>query len=375
MESGKKRINFCVLYRPPSEKIQNFLETFESLLFKINAMKEETIICGDFNIDIFDAYHQQYQNLINSFNYEMQNAEPTRVTKFTSKCIDHNLSKQSKEVSTLKWSFSDHYALIYDFDFSVSSSQSNEFYYSRDFKFFENEQNYLNFLFILQHRLNKMNNYDLESTWCELSSIILQIFDDKCPITKKKIFKNSWMTNRLKNLISKRDRAHDTLISHPNSKNEVRFKQLRNLVTNEVRKARKQHYDQKLTLSGSPAQKFKVFKEFLGQRKKSVKDIDGEEFNHFFINVGKKVSNTNFHNVDSEPGLPCHDKTFFLFPVNTIEIFNIISSLENKSTAGHDGISNKLLKLVASVVGYHVAKLINRSIQEIFFRFVLKQLR
>ena len=60
-------------------------------------MKEETIICGDFNIDISDAYHQQYKNLINSFNYEMQNAEPTRVTKFTSKCIDHILSKQSKK--------------------------------------------------------------------------------------------------------------------------------------------------------------------------------------------------------------------------------------------------------------------------------------
>ena len=229
----------------------------------------------------------------------------------------------------------------------------------------------MNFLFILQHRLNKTNNYDLESSWCQLSSIILQIFDDKCPITQK-IFKNSWMTNRLKNLISKRDRAHDTLISHPNSKNEVRFKQLRNLVTNEVRNARKQHYDQKLTLSGSPAQKFKVFKEFLGQRKKSVKDIDVEEFNHFFINVGKKVSNTNFHNVDSEPGLPCHDKTFFLFPVNTIEIFNILSSLENKSTAGHRGISNKLLRFVASVVSYHVAKLINRSIQEGFFPVCLK---
>ena len=81
-----------------------------------------------------------------------------------------------------------------------------------------------------------------------------------------------------------------------------------------------------------------------------------EEFNHFFINVGKKVSNTIFHNIDSEPGLPCHDKTFFLFPVDTKEIFNIISSLENKSTASHDGISNQLLKLVASVVSYHVAK-------------------
>ena len=251
-------------------------------------MKEETIICSDFNIDISDTYHQHYKNLINSFNYEMHNAEPTRVTKFKSRCIDHILSKQSKEVSTLKWTFSDHYALLYGFDFSVASSQSNDFYYNRNFKFFQIEQNYLNFLFILQHRLNNMNDYDLESSWCELSSIILQVFVVKCPLTKNKIFKNSWMTNRLKNLIRKRDRAHDTLISHPNSKNEVRFKQLRNLVTNEVRNAPKQHYDQKLTLSGIPAQTFKLFKELLVQRKKSIKDIDVEEFNHFFLSTWRR---------------------------------------------------------------------------------------
>ena len=133
-----------------------------------------------------------------------------------------------------------------------------------------------------------MNDYDLKSSWCELSSIILQVFDDKCPVTKNKIFKNNWMTNKLKNLISKRGRAHDTLISHPNSKKEVRFKHLRNLVTNEVRNARKQHYGQKLTLSGSTAQKCKLFKKFLGQRKKSVKDIDVEEFNHFFYQRREK---------------------------------------------------------------------------------------
>ena len=98
---------------------------------------------------------------------------------------------------------------------------------------------------------------------------------------------------------------------------KVRLKQLRNLVTNEVQNARKQHYDQKLTLSGSPAQKFELFKEFLGQRKKSVKGIDVEHFNQFLINIGKKMSNTIFHNVDSEPGLPYHDKTFFSFPFDT----------------------------------------------------------
>ena len=113
-----------------------------------------------------------------------------------------------------------------------------------------------------------MNGYDLESSWCELRAIILQVVDDKCPITKKKIFKNSWMTHRLKYFFSKTDRAHDTLKSHPNGKKEVRFKQLRNLVTNEVRNASKHHNGQQLILSGSPAQKIELCKEFLGQKKK-----------------------------------------------------------------------------------------------------------
>ena len=105
----------------------------------------------------------------------------------------------------------------------------------------------MNFVFILQHRFDKKNDYDLESSWCELSSIFLQVFDDKCPITKKKIFKNSWTTIK-KNLISKRDRAHDTLISKLNSTKEVLFRHLCNLVTIEAQKSRKQHYDQKSTL-------------------------------------------------------------------------------------------------------------------------------
>ena len=152
-------------------------------------MKEKKNDCGDFNNDISDTYHQQYNKFINSFNYELQNAEPTRVTKFTSKCINHILSKQPEKISTLKRNFSEHCTPIYKFELLVSSSQSNEFYYSRKLKFFEIEQNYLNLLFILQHRLNKTNDHDLQSSWCELSSIILQVFDDKCPITKKNLQK------------------------------------------------------------------------------------------------------------------------------------------------------------------------------------------
>ena len=90
IESEKSGRIFSVLDRSSSWKIQTYFEIFESLLFNINARKEETSICGVFKIDISDTYHQHYKNVINSFHYELQNAEPTRVTKFTVKYIDDN---------------------------------------------------------------------------------------------------------------------------------------------------------------------------------------------------------------------------------------------------------------------------------------------
>ena len=74
------------------------------------------------------------KNVINSFNYELQNTEPNIVTKFTRKCINHVLSNKTKKVSTLKMISCDCYTLLYNFNFLVSSSQTNEFYFSRIIK-------------------------------------------------------------------------------------------------------------------------------------------------------------------------------------------------------------------------------------------------
>ena len=49
---GKKRItNFCNIYRPHSQTNDNFLQAFENLLEFLWESKNDTILCGDFNID------------------------------------------------------------------------------------------------------------------------------------------------------------------------------------------------------------------------------------------------------------------------------------------------------------------------------------
>ena len=44
--------NFCVIYRPPSLKSTDFQPKLETILHCLKFSKEESLIFGDFNIDI-----------------------------------------------------------------------------------------------------------------------------------------------------------------------------------------------------------------------------------------------------------------------------------------------------------------------------------
>ena len=42
---------FCVIYRPQSQKFPSFLQQSEILLESLRRLKNDTFLCGDFNID------------------------------------------------------------------------------------------------------------------------------------------------------------------------------------------------------------------------------------------------------------------------------------------------------------------------------------
>ena len=60
---GKNRSwNFCVMYRPHSQKISHFLQAFENLLEILRNLKNDTILCGDFIIDTFKISEDNFDD-------------------------------------------------------------------------------------------------------------------------------------------------------------------------------------------------------------------------------------------------------------------------------------------------------------------------
>ena len=100
-----------------------------------------------------------------------------------------------------------------------------------------------------------------------------------------------------------------------------------------------------------------------------------EGFNHFFANIGSELSanipcppNKSFN--DFLTGTtPC---TFSFDPCTPSEILKIISKLPSKNSAGHDDLSNKVIKYIGSVIAEPLSIIINQSFDTGIFPNVLK---
>ena len=83
----------------------------------MNFSKEESLICGDFNIDILNREKRtkNYENLLRSFDFQVQNSIPTRVSKNSKSCIDHIITETNIKTETLATTISDHFILTAEF--------------------------------------------------------------------------------------------------------------------------------------------------------------------------------------------------------------------------------------------------------------------
>ena len=97
------------------------------------------------------------------------------------------------------------------------------------------------------------------------------------------------------------------------------------------------------------------------------------EFNKYFINIGKQISNQivptqSFQSYLTSPT----NKRFKLMEVNDNEIIHIVNNLKNKSSYGYDCISNLLLKRAKNELIKPLTLIINQTINTGIFPEQLK---
>ena len=175
-------------------------------------------------------------------------------------------------------------------------------------------------------------------------------------------------------MIHKRDKEHASYVTKASKKNELLYKKLRKSVTSEIRKAKRSYYDKKIKNERNSRELFNCCNHFCFVRKKKKKqrEVDVEKFDDFFVSTGKKLANEcseylpNVRFVADGPF-----QTFALFKTDASEVYSLFKHLKNKISSGHDGVSNKLLRLAASSIIQFLADILNECINDSQFSKVI----
>ena len=96
----------------------------------------------------------------------------------------------------------------------------------------------------------------------------------------------------------------------------------------------------------------------------SINDIV-EEFNHYFLSMGKNISDSIppvNHSYDSYLPNNRIEKSLFLKPISVSEIIKITSNIKMSKSTGHDNISSRIVKSSIHCLVEPLCYIFNRSI-------------
>ena len=188
----------------------------------------------------------------------------------------------------------------------------------------------------------------------------------------KKHKSSKWMTNGILKSINTKDRMHKKLLRAKISNSEsyailkAEFKAYQSSLRRSIKEAKRLYYIKVFNMyKNNIKQTWAIIKDtlqnkareelpnkyLLSDRTLTKMDEIANEFNKYFINIGRLLSEQNTSGHSSDEYL--NDKTELVFnftPVTEDYIANVISNLKNKSSYGYDNISNKLIKLAKRVL-------------------------
>ena len=172
--------------------------------------------------------------------------------------------------------------------------------------------------------------------------------------------------NQVKNTIKKKNNSFRKWLENSSEENHKKYRQQRNLATKAIENSRLRYFDS-LTKKKDKTNKslFSAFSEFCTDKKSVEVNINPEIFNDYIAGLGKNLA-SSFNETDICFGREIIN-SFVMSPVIEKEVSASIRSLKNKASPGHDGSSNKTVKISISVISYPLTKLFNQCINLGYF--------
>lgn len=367
------------VYHSPSASCAEFLSCFETVVEEYGSNSTDTIILGDFNINmsIDTFYSKQLENILIENGLEQLIKEPTRITKTTATTIDLLITNNDNISFNVN-----HIPRITDHAYITISLQTSDIEIDNTKQQWRNFKNYDERTF--QNKLLDTewdnNIIDTNRLAENLINNIATCLDEVCPVKEiivpTKYADKKWITEDILQAIKERDNRYEAARITNSEEDWNIYREKRNKVTSTIRQQKQNYYEQKIDeCKNSPKTMWKTLKQICkGKRQNTAQHIKfndediyneleiAEKFNAYFIDsISDIIQNIPKYNIYEIPENETQNRFEQFNKIEMSHLRKIISSLPNK--IGSDGISTKIIKTSFEVIGNRFLDVINNSLQ------------
>uniref|UniRef100_A0A1B6MTI7 Reverse transcriptase domain-containing protein n=1 Tax=Graphocephala atropunctata TaxID=36148 RepID=A0A1B6MTI7_9HEMI len=380
------------LYRSPLSCTEIFIDRLSQLLSYLNKMYPNiAIMCaGDININVLVQSKEQsmLRNMLASQNMEYLINFPTRVTNNSTTAIDNFLIQKSYleiiSVEGIITCLSDHDGQMLKISCQDHISNNNKFTIS-DQRSFSAEN-----VALFSQLLSKELWFDVyfspvEEKYKSFNNLLKYYFEIAFPkkTVKRKLSKNSWITNTLKEEKSQLIELSKQARIKKDGETDRKLKENFSNYKKKLNESKRMFYDNKILNSVNISKSvWEIINKEVGNKKSNCnnnliinkddqtflnpKDV-GNIFNNYFVSVveltGRCSSQHACDNGENIFSFENFNKPLFSFNfVTAKEVALVISSLKNKYSSGMDELPVTVLKAVKHQLCQILAHLINSSL-------------
>lgn len=382
---NNKSYAIYAMYRPPSTKVVEFIESLQFYLQHQRLTNDYSIFVGDINIDILktNLHSEEYLNIMAEFGFKSVINNCTRIQGTSQSCLDHIFIKAKFDIEDIILPITIHTNITDHFPVLIQLVTEQRKY---------NEQCNKTFIKYIQYDKLKQQLSDVD--WADVynsrdveaaTKKFLNIIDDKIKTCTKLVkIKNKmrkrkcWITNGIIKSIETRDKLFRQSQTEPSNINlKKQYLDYRNKLTALIKKTKINYFRSKIDKNKTCTKNlWSMVKEMCNScnNQINIPKIYNEKneiitnkieicntFNKIYSTLGKNMAekikiNKNYR----EKIFFTNTNSMFLMPTNRNEVKNCILRLKPNKSPGADNIKSITLKNIAEQISETLAYIINQ---------------
>ena len=385
----------AVIYRHPCNNTNAFSAALDEKMQFLNTnLAKKALLFGDMNYDLSLKHRyvspiSDYVNVCKSNAFFNLVSIPTRVTPNSQTIIDHILTNDSESILTpgvILYKISDHNAISCNIASPrFNNSKTNSSFMFRNTKSINRENFYKDLdsslaplVYELTH--SSVTRESLDDSFSKLVQTLSKVIEKHAPLQKasrkqKRIMQKPWLTKGLLTSIKNKQKLHKNFYINGNNFEKSFYKQYANKLKRVINFSKKLSYNETISKhKDNPKELWKFINSLLPSKScstfPSTLNTDNSTlntpneithyFNEYFTQIGQSIAESvpqtgkyEFKNYLSK-SVP---QTIALHNPETIEVYNIVNSLNLHKASGHDDTPSFFLRLgnevLAPVLSVH----------------------